>query len=279
MTAEESVRAGRLDEALAELQAQVRKQPADARLRIFLFQLLSILGQWERALTQLKVAADLDATAATMMATYKEVLRCEMLRAEVFAGRHTPLLFGKPAEWMALMVQALRLTAEKKFEEAAQLRERAFEAAPETSGTVDDKPFEWIGDADQRLGPMLETIVNGRYYWIPFNRLREVRVEKPTDLRDIAWTPAFLTLSNGGETVGLIPTRYPGSEGAPKPALVMARGTEWTETPGGSYFGLGQRLLATNDAEYALMDVRVIALNSPDDSDAPPPEPEPTARE
>jgi len=277
MTAEESVRAGRLDEALAELQAQVRKQPADARLRIFLFQLLSILGQWERALTQLKVAADLDASAATMMATYKEVLRCEMLRAEVFAGRSKPLLFGKPAEWMALLVEALRLGADKKFDEAAKLRERGFEGAPETAGTIDDKPFDWIGDADQRLGPVLEAIVNGRYYWIPFNRLREVRVEKPADLRDIAWTPAFLTLANGGETVGLIPTRYPGSERAPNPQLVMARGTEWTEVPGGSYFGLGQRLLATNDAEYALMDVRVIALSSPEDGDAP--QPEPTAQD
>src|SRR5882672_1565402 len=145
MTAEESVKAGRLDEALAELQAQVRKQPAEPRLRIFLFQLLSVLGQWDRALTQLKVAADLDASAATMMATYKEVLRCEMLRSEVFAGKQRPLLFGKPAEWMALLVEALRLGAEQKFEEAAKLREQAFEAAPTTSGSVDDQPFEWIG--------------------------------------------------------------------------------------------------------------------------------------
>ncbi len=267
MTAEESVRAGRLDEALAELQAQVRKQPADPKLRVFLFQLLSVMGQWDRALTQLKVAGDMDATAATMMATYKEVIRCEMLRAEVFAGRQRPLLFGKPAEWMALLIEALRLSGEQKFEEAAKLREQALEAAPATSGAVDDKPFEWISDADQRIGPMLEAIVNGRYYWIPFGRLSEVRIEKPADLRDIAWTPAFLTLANGGETVGLIPTRYPGSEKSSTSALVMARGTEWTETPGGTYVGLGQRLLATDETEYALMDVRQIRLDSTNDGE------------
>ena len=182
MTAEESARAGRLEEALAELQAQVRKQPADPKLRIFLFQLLSVMGQWDRALTQLKVAGEMDANAATMMATYKEVIRCEMLRADVFAGKERPLLFGKPAEWMALLVEALRRTGEKKFEEAAKLREQAFEAAPATSGSVNDQKFEWIGDADQRIGPMLEVIVNGRYYWIPFGRLSEVRIEKPADL-------------------------------------------------------------------------------------------------
>jgi type VI secretion system protein ImpE len=276
MTAEESVRAGRLTDALAELQAQVRKQPADARLRIFLFQLLAVMGQWDRALTQLKVAGDMDASAATMTATYKEVLRCEMLRAEVFAGRQTPLLFGKPSEWMALMVQALQLTAQEKFEEAASLRERAFESAPMTAGSVDDQPFEWIGDADPRLGPMLEAIVNGRYYWIPFSRLSEVKIEKPVDLRDIAWTPAFLTLANGGETVALIPTRYPASESAANPALVMARGTEWVEHPGGTHLGLGQRLLATDQGEYALMDIRVITLR-PTEEEAPAAEVEPQA--
>jgi type VI secretion system protein ImpE len=276
MTAEESVRAGRLDEALAELQAQVRKQPADAKLRVFLFQLLSVMGQWDRALTQLKVAGDMDASSATMMATYKEVIRCEMLRAEVFAGRQRPLLFGKPAEWMALLVEALRLSGEQKFEDAAKLREQALEAAPTTSGAVDEKPFEWISDADQRIGPMLEAIVNGRYYWIPFGRLSEVRIEKPADLRDIAWTPAYLTFANGGETVGLIPTRYPGSEKSSSAALVMARGTEWSETPGGTFVGLGQRLLATNEAEHALMDIRQIRLDSTNDGE-PATEPAPEA--
>jgi len=265
MTAEESVRAGRLEEALADLQAQVRKQPADPRLRIFLFQLLCVLGQWDRALNQLKVAAEMDPNASTMMATYKEVLRCEMLRAQVFAGKQTPLLFGKPAEWMALMMEALRLSGQGKFEEAAPLREKAFEAAPATAGAIDGQPFEWIGDADPRIGPMLEAIVNGRYYWIPFARLSEIKIDKPVDLRDVAWTPATLTLSNGGETVALIPTRYPGTEGSGNPALVMARGTEWIEKSGGTFIGLGQRLLATDQGEHAIMDVRVIALSGSTD--------------
>ena len=120
--AEESVRAGRLDEALADLQGQVRKQSADPRLRIFLFQLLSVMGQWERALTQLNVAADLDPSAVAMLKTYQEALRCEILRTDVFAGRRTPLLFGQPAEWLALLGQALKLTAEEKFADAAALR-------------------------------------------------------------------------------------------------------------------------------------------------------------
>lgn len=270
-SAEENVKAGRLDEALSELQAQVRKSPADARLRVFLFQLLVVRGDWDRALTQLKVASDMDASTVAMLKTYQEALRCEVLRAEVFAGRRTPLLFGKPAEWMALLVEALRLTANEKYEEARSLRERAFESAPAMAGTLDDQPFAWIADADSRLGPLMEAIVNGRYYWIPFSRVKEVRIEKPQDLRDIAWMPASLSLANGGDVVAFIPTRYPGSERAKDPRVVMARSTEWQERPAETFLGLGQRLWTTDQGEHALMDVRVMRINEPEtDVDATP---------
>lgn len=269
MTAEESVRAGRLEDALAELQAQVRKQPADPRLRTFLFQLLSVIGQWDRALTQLKVASDIDPTTVAMLQTYQETLRCEALRAEIFAGRRTPLLFGDPAEWMALLLSALGLVAQEKFDEAAAIREKAFESAPVSSGRIDGQSFAWIADADSRLGPMLEAIVKGRYYWIPFSRLREIRIEKPCDLRDVAWMPAHFTFANSGETVAFIPTRYPGSERAADPRLIMARGTEWTERPGSTFLGTGQRLLATDQGEYALMDVRRVEFDVPEADDGP----------
>ena len=44
MSATEFLQSGRLSEALADLQQQVRREPGDARLRIFLFQLLAVMG-------------------------------------------------------------------------------------------------------------------------------------------------------------------------------------------------------------------------------------------
>ena len=150
-TIEENVRQGRLEEALAELQSAVRKAPADAKHRILLFQLLSIMGQWQRALTQLNVVGDLDAKALPMVQTYRTALKCEELRAEVFAGKRTPLLFGEPARWAALLVQSLVAAVQGKNAEADKLHNEAFDLAPASTGKIDDQPFAWLADADSGL--------------------------------------------------------------------------------------------------------------------------------
>ena len=59
MTAEEYIRAGDLDGAMASVRDAIKKDPADSKLRIFLFQLLSVTGDWEKALTQLNLIADI----------------------------------------------------------------------------------------------------------------------------------------------------------------------------------------------------------------------------
>ena len=262
MSAEESLRDGDLEQALAQLQDRVRKNPSDAKLRVFLFQLLCVLGQWERALTQLNVAGELDAETLAMVQTYREALNCEVLRKEIFAGKRSPLIFGDPEEWIALMLEALRATADGQHDRAQETRNKAFETAPATSGSLDGQPFGWIADADPRLGPLLEAIINGRYYWVPYHRLHAIVIEEPADLRDQVWLPATLTFTNGGETVALLPTRYPGSEDSTESRIRLARLTNWQEVSPGAYIGLGQRMLATDQAEYPLMDVREIILES-----------------
>jgi len=260
MLAEESLRAGKLKESLAQLQEQIRAEPANSKYRVFLFQLLAVMGEWDRAMTQLKVLGDMDAGTLAMVQAYRDPLKCEGIRAEVFSGAIAPTIFGEPDHWMAMQMEALKMTAKGHYAQARQLRDEAFEQAPASSGTIDGKRFEWIADADARLGPMLEAIVNGRYYWIPFHRIRKIQVEEPSDMRDMVWTPVHFEWANGGEMVGMIPTRYPGSEASDDAKIRMARKTEWVQKDEETFFGLGQRMLATNEGEYPLIDVRSIEL-------------------
>jgi type VI secretion system protein ImpE len=264
-----------LPETLAELERRIRSSPADAKLRTFLFQLLAVLGQWNRALTQLEVAGELDPGALAMVQTYRDAVRSEALRAEVFAGRRAPVVFGKPEPWVAMMLEALKHSGQGHHAEASALREQALEQAPAIPGRIvttgmtgdgDEPPsgerFEWVADADSRIGPMIEAVVLGRYWWIPLSRIRRIDVERPTDLRDLVWIPAHFEWANGGEGLGLVPSRYPGSESAADDALRMARRTEWTEVRDGVYHGLGQRMLATNAGEHPLLEVARIDLET-----------------
>jgi type VI secretion system protein ImpE len=261
LSPEECLRAGDPAQALKLLQEQVRVNPGDPKLRVFLFQLLCALGQWERAANQLETAASLDHGALAMKQTYGEAIKCELVRAHVFAGKISPMVFGQPDAWVALLIESLLRAGAGDLAQAQALQDQAFDQAPETAGTLDDKPFTWIADADMRLGPVLEAVINGRYGWIPFARMSRVTIEAPTDLRDCIWMPAHLQFENGGETPALIPTRYPGSEANEDAMVRLARKTTWDEVRPDVFLGSGQRLITTDAGEFPLMDIRSIAMD------------------
>ena len=262
MPAEQLLKEGRLDETLAELQEQVRREPANAKHRLFLFQLLAVLGQWDRALTQLQVVSEMEPSGLLLNAMYGPALQSEALRAEIFAGNRSPVVFGEPEEWMGWMVQACRIEGQGQAKEAGALREKAFEAAPTSSGKLNGQPFEWIADADARLGPMFEAVINGALYWVPFMRVHKMHVEEPADLRDMVWIPAIVTWTNGGEAPALLPVRYPGSEASEDGLIRSSRKTAWVGDGPGPERGLGQRLLATDADEYPLLEVRDIEMDN-----------------
>ena len=269
MNPEEYLQTGDLDQALKTLQIEIRSNPAKAELRVFLFQLLSVLGQWDRAITQLNVAAELDTDARLLAQMYRTALNCEVLRADVFAGKRSPLIFGEPSEWVVRLTQALPLLAQGEHAAAAELRDEAFENAEAVSGQIDGKPFAWIADADARLGPVLEAIIDGKYYWVPFERISEIVIEAPQNLRDVVWASAHFMWTNGGQTVGLIPARYTGSEQQSDGGFRMARKTDWVDGGSEYFLGLGQRMLATDEGEHPLLATRSISLSQEDAEEAP----------
>ena len=260
--AEGAFRAGDVSGALAQLSLEVRQRPQEAKLRVFLAQLLMMQGQWDRVLTQLQVLADLDAGALPMVHAYRSAVQCEQFRAEVFAGRRSPMIFGEPEPWQALLIQSLALEQQGQASQAAALRAQALEQAPATGGSINGDAFEWLADADSRLGPVFEVLLNGAYYWVPVHRVRSIKIEAPSDIRDFVWLPATFIWSNGGEAIGLIPTRYPGSERSEDRLVQMGRKTEWVELAPNQHAGSGQRELATDSADYGLLDVREVQLEA-----------------
>jgi type VI secretion system protein ImpE len=260
MKYQEYLKAGQLGQAHAALIESVRTAPANPELRMSLFDTFCLLGKWEKAATQLDVLRELGAADGPLVHGFRGLLQCELLRAEVMNGRRTPMLFGEPEPWMAEFVQSSQLAASGDASAAASLRARALDAAPSTAGTINGEPFTGLADADSRHGPMLEMMLEGKYLWVPWMRVRSVRIEAPQELRDFVWKKAQITWTNGGTVLGMIPTRYAGTEAAESDSLRMARSTDWREQEGDAYFGLGQRVFQTDTADYALLDIREIDI-------------------
>jgi len=254
-----------LSEELSELQKRIRADASNAKLRVHLFQLLCLTGDWQRALAQLQVCAQLDAKAIPMAQTYREAIGCEMFRNEVFAGRRVPQIMGKPPAWIGLLLEALRLDGEPgSTQGAADLRAQAMEDANATACKVDAVDCAWLADGDSRLGPVCEVIANGQYYWLPFESCAAIKIEAPVDLRDLVWVPAELMLPNEGRVPAFIPARYPETattQAVHADDLKRCRVTEWMEHSTDVWFGLGQRVWMSDVGEHPILDTREIHLS------------------
>lgn len=244
--------------AQSDLIARLRARPQDVDARLQLFRFTVIDGNWDRAGIQLDTAEQLDASVSHTAMVYRRNITCERDRHQVFSGAMTPVFLGTPPQWVGYLVQALQ---EAEPDRRAALASAAFDEASAISGTINGEPFEWLADEDNRLGPVLEAFVDGKYYWIPFEHITSLTIGVPDDLLDLAWCPAELTLTNGGVCNIYIPTRYPATHLGQRDDLKLARQTEWIPWSGELQQGLGQRMFVSDRDEYALLDCREIRFN------------------
>jgi type VI secretion system protein ImpE len=168
---------------------------------------------------------------------------------------------GQPPAWFALLAEALRQDAAGQHAAAAELRARALAEAPATAAEADGEPISGIRDTDERLGPVLEVVVNGHYHWLPFAHLRRLEIDPPRRLLDLVWCKVRLTLANGANLGGFIPVRYPGSEASDDPGFRLSRRTEWFRLgEDGSEVALGARTFTSDQGDRALLDLRELVL-------------------
>lgn len=159
-----------------------------------------------------------------------------------------------------MLVEAQQAFAKGDADLFNELNAQAFEKAETRSGKINDEKFEWLADADQRFGPVFEFIFNGQYYWVPMSRVSKLHTEKPADLRDLIWLPAEVTWTNGGKLMVMIPARYPRIADASGLCL-LSRQTDWIEGAGDVLEGCGQRILATDQSDYSILQVRSVEFD------------------
>ena len=223
---------------------------------MFLFQLLAIAGEWEKAKTQLSALAELSPAAEMLKAAYSGAIAAETSRAAAFDGSQNPPLLVV-SEWAAKLAEAIRLFASGETDHAISLRDQAFDEAPDATGTIDGMRFEWIADADSRFGPAFEAIVSGTWGLIPFDAVSGIKSEGARDLRDLVWYPVEIALRSGQSIAAFLLARYPGTETMGDASQKLARATGWTPAAWGDA-GVGQRLWSLSGGE----DVPLLSLRS-----------------
>ena len=137
MQARQLFQAGKLDEAIEALGAEVRDNPTDAQRRAFLFELLCFAGKFDRAEKQLDVLGTRKCEAEMGALLYHAALHAERLRQDMFEKESFP------------------------HRDARSRRRHAERTSPSRR----------ITDADPRIGPRLELFAAGQYTWLPFEHI------------------------------------------------------------------------------------------------------------
>lgn len=252
------LRAGDLTGARSALVEVVRSRPSDAQARMFLFQLLAVAGEWDKAKKQLQAMAQLSPEAQMLSVAYGQAIDAETTRAAVFAGTQRIDVLANADGWAGQLAEAIELLTTGSVEAGIAARDAAFDAAPDASGSFNGQAFDWIADADGRFGPAFEVIIAGRYGLVPFDAVEKIKCEGTRDLRDLVWLPIQLGMKSGQSIAAFLPSRYPGSETSTDTGEQLARATSW-HTTGWGEAGRGQRLWTLSDGEdYGILSLKTL---------------------
>ncbi len=256
-------REGDIDGARAALVARVKAAPADVPTRMFLFQLMALAGDWDKARLQLETLARLSPASQMLAVAYGQAIDAERQRAAAMAGEVEVPVLARVGDWINDLAAALGHAARGEADAAAARREAALDAAPDTAGSIEIAgeaeaiAFDWIADTDARFGPAAEAIIGGRWGLLPFDAVEQLTSAGAADLRDTIWFPAEIRLRAGGSVAALLPARYPGSHAAAEIGHIMGTRTDWDARG----HGIGQHVLMTSGgAEFGLTAIRRLTL-------------------
>lgn len=252
MTATELYQAGRLADAIAAQLADVKAHPADHGRRLFLFELASFAGDWDRARRQIDAVKYDNAEQDATVQAYRGLLDAEDHRTRVFRDAVMPEFLIPPPDWVYPRLEAVAALKAGKPAEAMELIEKSDAAAPTVSGVLNGTPVEGLRDCDDVFGPVIEVMARGGYYWVPMIQVESLAANPPRFPRDLIWFPAKLVMKDGPAGDVFLATRYPGTTAAGDEGLKLARATDWNEVAAGPARGVGMRLWLVGEESIPL---------------------------
>ena len=254
-------RAGRLAEAIDAANVAVRKRPTDVANRILLAELLLFSGNLERADTLLDAAGDIDPMAAVAIAEFRQLVRGEMARRQLFRDGRMPEFLDGPTAAQRHALAALVAVRDGDSAGAAALAAEAEAARVHPSGEAPSGPFDDLRDADDIMGGTFEVLTTtGKYFWIPMERVVTATFHPPKRPRDLYWRRVTMEVANGPEGDVYIPAIYPHS--AEDEAQRLGRATDWHQDADGPVRGMGGVTVLLGDDAVTLMELERLTVQA-----------------
>jgi type VI secretion system protein ImpE len=254
-TAASLFHAGRLDDAVAAAQAALRKAPTDINARVLLGELLAFTGNLERADVVLDAASAIDPSTALVVAEFRQLIRADMARRQLFRDGRVPEFLSDPTETQRLQLAALVALRGGDAAEALRQTEAAEAARPRAPGKHGDAAFDDMRDADDMLAGSFEVLTTtGKYFWIPTERVQTLEFHPPKRPRDLLWRRASMSVAQGPDGEVYLPAIYVADDPLSDP-LRLGRETDWREAEGAPVRGVGQRLFIVGEDAVPMMEL------------------------
>lgn len=246
---------------MEDISAAIRAEPLAASHRLALARLKLVQGEYPKALQQLQLACQFDAGLEPEAQLVRMLVRAEQIREAVFDGKILPDLLSAAPPWLEKLIGALRGDGEK----AMAMRQEALSEAPPSKGYYGESelsPFEWIADGDGRLGPVIEIILGGIYYWVPFDKVESLHVPAPKRVMELVWSPVDLKLAGyPASSIAYMPARYIPPREECTDALLAGTETVWKELPGSvGWQGYGRRVWYVDGEPLGMFEAGRISL-------------------
>lgn len=249
------LRVGRLEEAVAAAQAAVRKAPTDLSARVLFAELLAISGNLERADVILDAASAIDPTTAVVVAEFRQLIRADMARRQLFRDGRVPEFLDEPTEAQRLQLSALVAVRAGDQAEALRQADAAEQARPRSAGSHNGTPFDDLRDVDDLLAGSIEVLTTtGKYFWIPTERIISAEFHAPKRPRDLLWRRCSMSVAQGPDGEVYVPAVY-APEDPMTDALRLGRETDWRQAEGGPVRGVGQRVFLVGEDDVAIMEL------------------------
>ncbi len=258
---------GRLAEALGAANAAVRKAPTDIGARILLAELLLFSGNVDRVDVVLDACVDLDPKSVIVVAEFRQLLRGETARRQLFSEGRVPEFLGEPTAAQRLALAAVVALRDGDAAGAGKLAADAEEVRVHPSGSTADGPFDDMRDGDDVLGCCFEAITTtGKYFWLPPERVVDMQLHPLKRPRDLFWRRATVQIADGPDGDVYLPTIYPPldkSAGEPTDALRLGRATDWRQIgESGPTRGIGAVTLVVGEEPRTWLEMSSIQFES-----------------